>query len=133
MCRSKTLMYKLVILGFLTLSGTAMAQTPLPPVQPPAPQGRENSFFFAYPGSTCPGGSERYKGPEQALAAQTGAVYCKFIHNIFAMKKSAVGTSCPAGLKVYEDPHSKPDEDVIWCKLDQAPVNVGQKPPLPPK
>ena len=124
-------LFVLLMMNALLATGGSVAAQALP--SGTQPSGPENSFFFAYPGNTCPGGSVRYKGPEQALANQSGAVYCKFIHNVFAMHKSAVGEKCPAGLMPYADSHLKPDDDVIWCQSGSASTTLVQKPPLPSK
>lgn len=75
--------------------------------------------MFAYAGSACPGGSEPYKGPEQALAAQSGAVYCIVNKTVIVYPKQIM-QKCPSGMKAYEDTKAKPDADVIWCTVDAS-------------
>jgi hypothetical protein len=77
-------------------------------------------FIYAYPGTTCPGGSERYKGPEQTLASDSGAVYCRFKRTVLPFAKS-LRTDCPAGMKPHAESRAKPDDDVIWCEKDPNP------------
>ncbi len=92
--------------------------------QQPNPQ---DVFIFGYPGTTCPGGSERYKGPDQVLAADTGAVYCRFVRKVSNVSKVQSGGKCPWGTKPYADARAKPDDDVIWCQPD---VTADKRPPV---
>jgi hypothetical protein len=108
---------------FLTISAMLFISLPLDaaPSGTATPQTATNSlsdiFIFAYPGKICPGGSERFKGPGQVLAAESGAVYCRFMRKAFPVSKSSSNT-CPQGTKPYSDPRDKPDADVIWCQTD---------------
>jgi hypothetical protein len=73
--------------------------------------------MFAYPGTNCPPYSKRYKGPEQAGAAEVGAVYCVIRQRVLIVRKDSQ-TACPESMKVYNDPKAKPDDDVFWCEFD---------------
>jgi len=79
------------------------------------------SSVFAITGKTCPGGSEPYKGPEQASAAESGVIYCVLHKQVTIYPRKAV-EKCPAGSKPYDDAKGRPDSDVIWCKVDLAQV-----------
>jgi hypothetical protein len=76
--------------------------------------------FFAYPGKTCPGGSTPTRGPEQALAAESGAIYCRFIKAAKIVYKKEFNGKCPPGMIEYTDSKAKPDADILWCKPDPA-------------
>ncbi len=97
--------------GLLFMPYVSAPAQALPPAQAP-----HYAYIFAYPGSTCPGGSVKYKGPEQALAAESGAVYCRFDKKVKIVQKSSGNAACPPGSAPYNDPKAKPDSDVIWCK-----------------
>lgn len=75
--------------------------------------------IFAYPGQTCPGGTERYKGPEQVAAGKTGAVLCHFQRSVVIISK-ALRSTCPPRLKPHVEAGAKPDDDVIWCDEDMV-------------
>jgi len=87
--------------------------------------------IFAYPGTACPGGSELYKGPEQNLAAASGAVYCRFIRKTVVVSKMNSAT-CPVGMKPYVDAIATPPADVIWCEKDEK-FKIPPMPTQPPK
>lgn len=72
---------------------------------------------FAFPGHSCPGGSEPYKGPEQMLASENNAVYCRFMPKVFVLPKNGFD-KCPAPMKPYANGQAKPDDDVIWCEFE---------------
>jgi hypothetical protein len=76
----------------------------------------QDVYIYAYPGTTCPGGSERYKGPDQMLAADSGAVYCRYVRKVMNVPKAGSHGVCPSGSKPYTDPRAKPDADTIWCQ-----------------
>jgi hypothetical protein len=98
------------------------------PAEMSAPQRQIPPSVFGYPGKTCPGGSELYKGPEQKLAAESGAVYCRFARKVVVFAKKD-RDKCPFGLKPYSGADAKPDPDVIWCEHD--PSQKLAIPPLP--
>jgi hypothetical protein len=75
--------------------------------------------LFAFAGKACPGGSEPYKGPEQALAAESGAVYCVISKQVTIFSKKTM-EKCPDGFKSHADAKAKPDADVIWCESDPS-------------
>ncbi|MGO9545223.1 MAG: hypothetical protein ACLPPF_10555 [Rhodomicrobium sp.] len=99
-----------VFVAYLLCASPVFAQNMLSPAMPMP------GFIFAYPGSACPGGSVRYKGPEQALAAESGAVYCRFDKKVKIIPKMSGNTACPPGTAPYVDAKAKPDPDVMWCK-----------------
>jgi hypothetical protein len=72
--------------------------------------------FFAYPGKTCPGGSTPTHGPEQALAAESGAIYCRLNKVAKVVPKRDFNGKCPPGMIEYTDSKAKPDADILWCK-----------------
>jgi hypothetical protein len=88
--------------------------------------------IFAYPGQSCPGGSEIYKGPEQELAAKSGAVFCRFVRKVTVISKK-MSDKCPVGMRPYSGGGAKPGEDVIWCEPDpsQKTISIPAPPPQP--
>lgn len=74
--------------------------------------------IFAYPGKSCPGGSDPYPGPEQALAAESGAIYCRFFRRFVIMPGEEGKTKCPAGMKDYHDAKAKPEKGQMWCEME---------------
>ena len=102
------LLFLVFLLSELIASGTVWAaggQDTAPP------------SIFAYPGKTCPGGSELYKGPELTLAEASGAVYCRFFRKVMVIPKNKAST-CPSGTKTHVEKNAKPDDDVLWCEHD---------------
>ncbi len=90
------------------------------------------SSVFAFPGPTCPVGSEIFKGPEAQMIKDSGAVYCVFKRgNVVALPKDKVPDGkCPPMFKTYEDKKYKPDADTIWC---ERPAVLTQPRPQSPK
>lgn len=86
----------------LTGSAAAGASLPVPNI-------------FGYPGSTCPAGSQPIHGPEQAVAADSGTIYCKFFRTSSVLDKKKSGGQCPEGMKFFDDGKHKPPEGSIWC------------------
>lgn len=85
-------------------------------------------YIFAYPGSTCPPGSDLYRGPETSLAKSFGAVYCRFKRSSVAVVKSKTSHgTCPPGLREHTEANIKPDDGFLWCDPDP-----NYKPVLPP-
>jgi hypothetical protein len=99
----------------------------------PAAGASPQAFIFAYPGKVCPGGSTATKGPEQTLAAASGAVYCRFARTVFPIFKRNSST-CPPGTKPHSEANAKPGADVIWCENDpNAKLIIPPPPAQPPK
>jgi hypothetical protein len=80
---------------------------------PSAANGDEISF--AFPRKTCPGGSELYKGPEQALARASGRVCCSLVGKAPVVSKK-MGKR-PVGMTAYTG-GGRPDSDVMWWGND---------------
>ena len=121
------------ILVLLILSGlvAAMAQQMQQPSSGTTPQGKvapinvgrtvmplsPPSALYAFPGRTCPAGSQPYKGPEQ-LPQDSGAIYCTIARRVVVIPKT-VTDQCPSpAYKPYVDTKAKPDSDVIWCEFN---------------
>lgn len=110
--------------GVLTLAGLfvtgALAAEPpvalLSPGQSSVPLGPQ--ILFALPaGTTCPGGSTLYRGPEAKLAARDKMIYCLIARQeIMVMKKTATLDACPPMTKPYLAKDVTPDADVLWCR-----------------
>jgi hypothetical protein len=85
--------------------------------------------IYAWPGKSCPVGSELYKGPEEVqLAAESGAVYCSFKVKVVTLSKKD-HNACPPGTKSHIEAKAKPDPDTIWCEAD--PDHPPVIPPMP--
>jgi len=121
-------MHKTVALFFLlsTLALSARAEdTPAQAPVLPSPDQMQRmqglnpmTSVFAFVGTTCPGGSEPYKGPEQALVADSGVMYCVLRKKVSIYPKKMM-SACPMGSKAYSG-KGKPDDDVIWCESDAS-------------
>ena len=77
-----------------------------------------NPFIYAYPGKTCPPGSDPYPGPEQLWAKESGAIYCRFVRKFANVRRAKWGDTCPSGTTLYTDPRGKPDPGINWCKME---------------
>ncbi len=116
----KLLCGSLLGLAGLLVSGALAAA---PPASPPigivgVPLGPQT--LFALPaGTTCPGGSTQYRGPEAKLAARDKMIYCLIARQeIMVLKKTATLKACPPMSKPYVAPDAgvTPDADVLWCR-----------------
>ena len=87
---------------------------------------RGDISVFAYPGTTCPGGSERMDVPEQVDAEKSGAIYCRYTRKVIVVSKEISKGTCPSGMTPYTDTKAKPNPDHIWCQLPGPPA-----PPVP--
>ena len=85
-----------------------------------------NMSVFAFPGKSCPGSSEVYKGPEQTDARSSNAIYCRFVPKAIVLPKRFV-SSCPSGMREHIQPGAKPDDDTLWCDIDVSrTIEVGK-------
>lgn len=115
----------LVLLSVMSVSAAAeTAVTPQPnalmaPAPPPA--------VFAYPGTKCPASSTAIEGPEQQMAAEDGAIYCRFKKVARAMDRAQVGDKCPPGMIEYKNPKYKPPAAKIWCTNPEMPDGKSSK------
>jgi hypothetical protein len=123
-----------VLTAYIFLLGSFVSMPVMAQQQPTMPSAnpfqKGDVSIYAYQGRACPKGSELYKGPEQQLAAESGAVYCRFTRTVTLFYKKEA-KRCPAGMKLYSDRGFKPDanSDVIGCVPDVA--NPSVIPPLP--
>jgi hypothetical protein len=74
-----------------------------------------DEISFAFPGKTCPGGSELYKRPEQARARASGRVCCGLVGKAHIISEKM--SKCPVGVKAYTR-GGRPDSDVMWWEND---------------
>ncbi len=62
------------------------------------------SSIFAYPGSSCPKGTEPYKGPERQEFAGTAVSFCVFKTEVSVVQKLKDRQKCGAGMKANAYP-----------------------------